>query len=310
MRLSVVLLLFLINTAVGAPFGEHNPFKGRPCEALDVLPEPKEFFQRFVLPGRAVLLRGALAQGSPEALKNWKSDTYLAERFGNETFDVEVGKKENRDDPLKRLTMSEFLQKYESEDIYLVDDLSMAMRREINLLSVLSQGGASKHLGEAVLWFSGGGTQSRIHNDNYEGINCLLDGQKTFHLMDFNTTQSSVRRFDNGWRIDRSSSIVDVTNVDLEKFPGYATAPHFDCQMNAGDCIYVPSEMFHQVSSPKDQRNMAVNVWWSPIKTFDEETRVADLSFAALTFKTEDDDDDDDGTDLPSAYGAPDHEEL
>ena len=206
------------------------------------------------------------------------------------------------------MKLRKFLQLYKESDLYLVDDLKPAMLKEMNLLPILKEGGVVDHLGEAVMWFSSGGTKSRLHNDNYEGLNCLFDGEKTFHLMDYNTTASVVQRYDNGWRVDRSNSIIDVTDVDLKKFPGFATTPHFECRVQAGDCIYVPSEMFHQVNSPPGMRNLAINVWWGRTKQFREGAVAASLNFADHKFRgAEDDEDDDEG---PGPKASPYHDEL
>lgn len=39
-------------------------------------------------------------------------------------------------------------------------------------------------MSDAVLWFSSGDTKSVLHFDEYDNINCLLDGSKEFLLAD------------------------------------------------------------------------------------------------------------------------------
>lgn len=88
-----------------------------------------------------------------------------------------------------------------------------------------------------------------MHNDGVHGLNCLYDGQKTFHLMDYKSTKDAIMNEANSW--NNAHFLLDVENVDTEKYPAFKTAPHFECKMEAGDCIYVPMDMWHQVNSAK-----------------------------------------------------------
>jgi hypothetical protein len=49
------------------------------------------------------------------------------EHYGTETVDVESGKKEDRRGNMLRITMSEFLDRYPKDDIYMVYDASENM---------------------------------------------------------------------------------------------------------------------------------------------------------------------------------------
>ena len=66
------------------------------------LPSPQVFFERFVAPGRAVLLKGAARDASPTAFARWRDDAWLAENYGDFVFDVEVGCERERDRERKR----------------------------------------------------------------------------------------------------------------------------------------------------------------------------------------------------------------
>lgn len=98
-------------------------------------------------------------------------------------------------------------------------------------------------------------------------MHCVVAGEKTFHLMHFRDS-GEVLSPANGWQLASNSSDVDVRNVDVNRFPAFATAPHFSCTVRAGDCIYLPRFLLHQVNAAP-QRSVSVNVWWRRVEVFD-----------------------------------------
>ena len=48
----------------------------------------------------------------------------------------------------------------------------------------LGCGGFERGLEVGVIWFSSGGTQSVLHLDDVDNINCLLDGKKELIMID------------------------------------------------------------------------------------------------------------------------------
>ena len=55
---------------------------------------------------------------------------------------------------------------------------------DLSLLRPMLCGGWQEHIEDAIVWMSGGGTQSVLHSDGMENINCLLDGRKQLIMMD------------------------------------------------------------------------------------------------------------------------------
>ena len=54
--------------------------------------------------------------------------TFCREKFGDLKFDVEEGKKENRSQRTFVFTMKDFVDKYKTEDVYMVHSIHKRMR--------------------------------------------------------------------------------------------------------------------------------------------------------------------------------------
>ena len=123
------------------------------------------------------------------------------------------------------------------------------------------------------------GTNSVIHNDDADNLNCLLDGRKSFITMDFK--YAGLIETSGGWE-EGHANLVDTDALDLDQFPAYKEIPHRLCEMEKGDCLYIPRFMFHQVRS--FGRNFAVNVWWHRFTQFDENAGKVEATLSHHTF--------------------------
>lgn len=59
-------------------------------------------------------------------------------------------------------------------------------------------------------------------------------------------------------------SPVDITQPDLRRFPLFAKATPYHCNIKEGDVLYMPAFWWHEVQSQPDyseMRNLAVNFW-------------------------------------------------
>ncbi|XP_041365632.1 bifunctional peptidase and arginyl-hydroxylase JMJD5-like [Gigantopelta aegis] len=246
----------------GKPFGKHIPPVGE-VPVLEDFPHPIEFYKRYVKPMKPVLFRGVLDRIKFPAYTKW-TDEYLSKTFGNIMIEVEEGKKENRDFGMERMSLKKFLNIYKTKDIYLVNDLPMSMKADINLPKCLLCGGFGDTLTKVIAWFSSGGTKSVLHNDEFDNINCLLDGTK--ELIFINSDQEEAVMKD-GWIEERGYSSMDVDSVDMYKYPAFRNIPWYSARMEKGDCLFIPNRWFHQVNSFGD-RNLAVNIWFYPLSWF------------------------------------------
>lgn len=244
------------------PLGRHRPPVGS-IEERASFPTPLEMFEKYVRGSKPVIFRGILEKGMLPAYKLW-TDSYLRENHGSEYVSVEKGKKENRKWDMLNITMSEFLDKYQEEDIYMVNDASERMAEDINMPSMLLCGGFQRVVQNVIMWFSSGGTKSVLHNDGLDNVNCLIDGEKYLVMID-KKLKADVE--ETGWILNGQYSQVDVEKVDMYKFPKFRNLPWYEVKMQKGDCIFIPFKWYHHVDSKKG-RNLAINVWIHHLSKF------------------------------------------
>jgi lysine-specific demethylase 8 len=240
--------------------GSHQPSSGH-VETLDAtvaLPDPIDFYSLYVKPQRPVVIRQAVA--ATPALQKW-TDELLEEEYGDLEIGAETLKKEDRNNPGEAMLFQEFLQRYKTEDIYLVNDLPEPMHKDWMIPRFLLCGGYMENIQEAYTWLSSGGTSSVLHVDQAENLHCVVDGYKTFIIID-------PQYLDQIGLDDkqRGHYNIDVDRVDLEKYPGLVGVPWYEAVVYKGDCLYLPYLWLHQVRSyvHNGQRNMGVNLWWHP----------------------------------------------
>ncbi|CAH1797094.1 unnamed protein product [Owenia fusiformis] len=245
------------------PLGSHMPPESS-VDELQVLPTSEIFHKEYVKPGKPLIFKGA-AKLMP-AFKLW-TDDYLSSQFGDWDVEVEMGKKENRSGSARHLPFKSFLDVYKNSDIYLVEDINddNPMTEDLCVLKPLLCGGFMRGLQTVVIWFSGGGTSSVLHNDGVDNINCLFDGEKKLVMFDkkYNTEiegTNFVKR--------EGYSKLNVDKVDLLTYSEFQTLPWVEANMEKGDCMFIPYRWYHQVRS-YGNRNIAVNVWFAHMLRFD-----------------------------------------
>ncbi|XP_071819609.1 uncharacterized protein [Apostichopus japonicus] len=232
-----------------------------PVESLDHFPSPQAFFMNYAYSGVPVIFRGG-AKSYP-AFSRW-SDLYLKSLpdARSTLVAVEINRKEKRSLPKLTMPFQEFLTRYRSRNEYLVTALPSFLRRDVLLPPPLLCSEITNNLVNTLLWISGGGTKSVLHNDNVNNINCVFSGRKEFLLLNYTKYKNDVL-FD---QVEDGAVSVDVDRVDFVKFPSLAKVDFHFANLSAGDCIFLPYKWIHQVNSY--DRNIAVNVWW------DHKTRI------------------------------------
>ncbi|XP_038078383.1 bifunctional peptidase and arginyl-hydroxylase JMJD5-like [Patiria miniata] len=228
-------------------------------DTVDVVPEPGVFFEDYVRKGRPLLMKGAAR--NMKTFRLW-NDEYLRTQFGDLEVEVEEGKKENRSRGLWTMRLDEFVEEYQQGDIYMVASVPTEMADEVELLRCLLCGGFTERLQDAVIWFSSGNTKSVLHFDAVDNINCVMDGQKEFFLVDKNEKNSVFMDHPDG-----SFSSVDVDHVDMYEYPGLGQVPWYNVTMQPGDCFFIPYRWFHQVRSAAG-RSLAINIWFVHLLRF------------------------------------------
>jgi lysine-specific demethylase 8 len=109
------------------PFGSSGPFK-QIAESTDGFPDPIVFFNDYVFKSHPILFRQALINDSHISM--WNTDEQLNLLFSNnnETVHVETLKKESRKQDILSMTMKEFLERYQNEELYLVEEVPNLLR--------------------------------------------------------------------------------------------------------------------------------------------------------------------------------------
>ncbi len=115
-------------------------------------------------------------------------------------------------------------------------------------------------------------TGENSHLDDFEGMHCVFGGEKTFNLMNYGDSKS-VLSASSGWDAATNTSGINVRDVDLVRFPAFPTAPHYNCTVREGDCIYLPRHILHQVNAAAT-RSLSVNFWWRRLNRFDASVSV------------------------------------
>lgn len=114
---------------------------------------------------------------------------------------------------------------------------------------------------------------SVIHFDMNHQIMCQMDGRKEWIMWDLGTEAEKIPMWSNYYEIGKRSaqgsddSPVDGERVDLERWPGFATARWFNASLEAGDCLYTPALMLHYVRSY--HRNVAVMTMFQQDERYD-----------------------------------------
>ncbi|PRP83234.1 JmjC domain-containing protein D [Planoprotostelium fungivorum] len=108
------------------------------------------------------------------------------------------------------------------------------------------------------LWMGNLETKSNLHYDVSDNILCVLAGSKRITLYHPNQSLSMYPESITG--SSTNHSLVDVHNVDHQKYPQFNRSQpiHFTCL--PGDAILIPGGWWHQVDS--SPCTVAVNFWW------------------------------------------------
>ena len=236
--------------------------------------------------GEPVLFRGA-ARSMP-AFEWLATDEKMLAKFPDAFLDgVEMNdKKETRVHAQDQVAVKEFIARYKTESMYAVASTPWEIAEQLHLPPFMKcDAGITSRLDTSNMWWSSGGTKSVIHNDGQDNVNCLFAGKKRI-IFWAPTFGEVIEDKECGWVIaeeemdDSTGSIeteqdgtrrskgygafagkMDVDAMDLAKYPCWGQMRWYEANMEAGDCLFIPSRWYHHVDS-SDERNLAVNFWW------------------------------------------------
>jgi len=133
------------------------------------------------------------------------------------------------------------------------------------------------HVFEANLWMASGFTRSQLHYDKEWNVNCLLSGRKRwFFLNPFWYDDELQWARGNKFRRDDPLNnrwtdwvYLDPDHVDLIVQHRLRQMDYYELIQEAGDCIFIPYAMLHQVEKLDDGLQVAVSWMFLPETVYD-----------------------------------------
>eukprot|EP00794_Sanderia_malayensis_P019468 gene19468-21391_t len=230
------------------PFGAHT--SPEPVEESEIIPDAKTFFDQYVLPSRPIVFRGAAKKFKAYSL--WTED-YLVKNYGDLEVKIENKLEKEGYTPqgakgIGRDTIKEFIKTYHKEAKYIISEMPTPMYQDMMALPCMSCGPVKKRLVEVDLWMSSGSSQSILHKDAFNTMNCLINGTKEWKLVPYKFEKDLYKAHEEV-DADGGFSKINVRSVDMEKYPKIATLPYYNVTVHGGDCLFLPKSCYHQVNS-------------------------------------------------------------
>ncbi|HEX8092910.1 cupin-like domain-containing protein [Jatrophihabitans sp.] len=211
----------------------------------------EEFFDRFYLRNRPVVLRG-IAAGS--GLLDW-SPAALREQFGNLQVQVQTGRRAEPiwDVFLRGKTSTMLLADYvdlvlsaeETNEFYLTaNENFLAHDHDRRILADVAFADAlleAEHRYRGTnLWLGPAGTVSPLHRDRVNVLNVQTVGSKRITLID----SCQLPRVYNH---QSYYSMVDVERPDLDRYPEFADVTVRSAVLQPGDAVFIPVNWWHHL---------------------------------------------------------------
>lgn len=116
---------------------------------------------------------------------------------------------------------------------------------------------------EPRLWVGNEGIVS-AHYDGADNMACVVAGRRRFVLFPPEQTGNLYPGPLNFTPAGAPTSMVDLNNPDLERYPRFATAlAHaYSAELGPGDAIFIPMLWWHHVES-LEKVNALMNYWWN-----------------------------------------------
>ena len=199
--------------------------------------------------------------------QRWASDEYVLKNYGHMKVRMEAkdeGGSKLNDAPVVD-TLKNFYTKW-IDGAYTVTQLPGFMNNESSIVPCMACGPIRDQFIEANLWISNGDTNSKIHKDSNNQMNCLYVGQKDWTLFPpeqgpnlylLNERPGADQTYDTA-----GFSKVSTRNVNLKQWPKLKTVPFMVAKVQPGDCLYVPGTYIHHVYS-SGERNIQVSMLFS-----------------------------------------------
>lgn len=239
--------------------GEQSDIVENELTVLDYMIGGQDFYEHFIRKRTPVVFKSIAKDWN--AVKHWKNESYLLEKYADVLIDVEMGKVyETSQHPRVTMTMREFLSKYRDANKMYLDSpfpqSNMTADMEVPLMMQCDK--LYTRFTSAHILFSNGGTSCPLHYDGYENFLTMMSGYKVVLIAHY--------KYANDLYIDSyhdfpGLSPVNPERVDLVKYPRVADVLFHKVVLRPGDMLYIPEGWFHQVRS-YESPNIAVSMWF------------------------------------------------
>jgi len=209
----------------------------------------------------------------------------LKEKYGDIEVHVEPALKETRvfpDDWEPDMSLSDFLDRYKNEDLYLVSQTHPSQEEDIPIFPSLRCGGYLNFLNIHQFWMGHGSAKSVIHNDDVDNLNCMLSGKKRFIIFEDDEKFTAYLpdhpdKNEFGFVSEDTPGVksygeyaakIDVDAVDLITYPRWSEVDYWVADLEAGDCLFIPYKWMHQVRS-FEGRTVNLQLWFSIPERFE-----------------------------------------
>lgn len=112
---------------------------------------------------------------------------------------------------------------------------------------------------EYRLWLGAAGQRSTIHNDTYHNFNAQIIGVKRFLVF---APDQHPALYPSFFHPGAWASPVDPRRPDLDTYPEFANARGYECELAAGEMLFIPRFWWHGVEALTFALN--INRWVSP----------------------------------------------
>nr|XP_039249127.1 lysine-specific demethylase JMJ30-like isoform X1 [Styela clava] len=263
----VVLMLAAKTTAFGVfifvaghlqQIGQQGPIIRGQIEEFQALISGYSFYYDFVIPGKPVIFRQV------QKTSMLGNVTFMRKNLWSVRGEVDHRKEWKRGGfefvPRSVMTFSDFLDRFETEDLYWDEMIPMnhTILKNIPFPLPINCEEITATIQYINLMMSSGGVSYLLHDDDADNMFYLLSGEKTWLIANSSfKSQAYVGAVPH--RPGFSPVVPDA--VDLSRFPKMSEVEFHEVKLKAGDLLYVPRNWPHYVRSYASP-NIAINVWF------------------------------------------------
>jgi ribosomal protein L16 Arg81 hydroxylase len=223
-----------------------------------------EFVKNHFGPSIPVVIKGGA--NNYKAFKKWSTD-YFISLFGKKKVDVRTSQSGVYD--YHKGSVSRVFLPFEEAVDYIKENKAYYLQQSSipeNFPELLGDLDEPMWMEETDkdkvrnLWLGGLGCVSPLHFDGSDNFLIQIKGKKEiilFHPDDDKYLYQNVH----GSKTLRQISLIDLDNVDHQKFPLFEKAVAYKAIIGPGDILYIPLHWWHHVRSMDLSIN--INYWWN-----------------------------------------------